>query len=180
LNISHCLDFFVSFRHLIWSQKRYRRTMPLTSPPGWRRSANFPRPQRATVQRQERLPAGSPTAWNFCGRRGASAGCSPKSRSEMLIANSGRVAQWIGHRPTDPGVLPGSLISLGAMHAPSEKNESKRVTVVGFAPTPSRAGAVSQSFRSHGQAAVMADASGKTVHENTTLGEETPKRRQHG
>jgi hypothetical protein len=65
-----------------------------------------------------------------------------------------------------------------ARRARRAQNKAKRVTTVGFEPTPLRAGASSQRLRSHGQAAVMADASGKKTTKKTSRGGETPKRRQ--
>jgi hypothetical protein len=93
------------------------------------------------------------------------AGCMPKSHFETSIATSGPMAQSMRHRPADPGVAgssPAGVVDFAWHDAHAErKNKAKRVTTVGFEPTPLRAGALSQRLRSHRPVAAMADASGK-------------------
>jgi hypothetical protein len=60
-------------------------------------------------------------------------------------------------------VLPKSLTSPHTAHA-ERKNKAKRVTTVGFEPTPSRAGALRQRLGPIGHT-VMADASGNKTTE---------------
>jgi hypothetical protein len=90
------------------------------------------------------------------------------------------MVQWIRHRPADPGLRVPEVIGFAWRDARAEREtKAKRVTNVGFEPTPLRAGALSQRLRPHAQTAVAADASRKKGRENTSPGEEeTPKRRQ--
>jgi hypothetical protein len=84
------------------------------------------------------------------------------------------MAHWIRHRPADPGT--GLLL---ARRARAERaNIAKRVATLGFEPTPSWTGASSPRLRPHLLTAVVADASVEKDNEKTSLGKETPKRRQ--
>ncbi len=136
---------------LIWSQTCHRCAMPLgTLPQGIANNVEL------LLQARRRL---DPDA----------ASCSPKSHSETSIASSDPVAQWIWHRPADPGVAgssPAGVIDFACRGAhPERKHKAIRVTTVGFEPMPARTGTLSQRLRSNGQAAVMADPSGKKDHE---------------
>jgi hypothetical protein len=148
--------------------------MPPTSLHRWRRSVSFPKPWRATVHRQGRFPKGPPTAWNFCGRRRAAL---PRTqRAARPIATTRRRSRaedpralWKRCRPAGPGIAgssPAEVVDFAWHDARAErKNKAKRVTSVGFEPTPLRAGAFRQRLKPIGQT-VMADASGNKTTKN--------------
>ncbi len=147
---------------LIWSQTRYRCAIPPTSPRRWQRSASFPRPWRATVQRQGPFPKGSPTALNFCGRHGAARprtqrAARPKATTKRRSRAAGPVAQGIRRRPAEPGIAgssPAEVIDFAKRDARAERKiKAKRVTAVGFEPTPLRTGGQSQRRRLQRQTA---------------------------
>jgi hypothetical protein len=93
------------------------------------------------------------------------------------------MAQWRRCRPTGPGIAgssPAEVIDFAWHPAHAErKNKAKRVTTVGFEPTPLRAGALRQRPGPIGQT-IMADASVKKDNGKTTLREETPNRCSYG